>query len=100
MNQLAFDFEHATKHAASCCNGDCLHHVLMPNMAWACGGSITTKGGHIEFLSGWQNVTCPDCLTEGIGSIRRRSRWQQGRCVECGGPLSKKRVCVDCGVAE
>ena len=34
-----------------------LFHILMPCMAWACGGDIVTKGGHIEFLSGWENVT-------------------------------------------
>lgn len=53
-------------------------HVLMPNMAWACGGSILTKGGHIAFLSNWADVDCPACLAEGYDSIRTRTYLQQG----------------------
>ncbi|MCX6399246.1 MAG: hypothetical protein NTX33_04845 [Propionibacteriales bacterium] len=56
-----------------------LNHVLMPNMAWACGGNIVTKGGHIRFLDKWDEVTCPECIAEGVDSIRARTRRQQGR---------------------
>lgn len=73
-----------------------LHHILMPNMAWACGGSIATKGGHIEFLSGWDNVTCPDCLSEGRASIFLRSRRQQWRCTTCMESLDKDGNCKAC----
>jgi len=56
-----------------------LHHILTPNMAWACGGNIVTQGGHIEFLNCWHLVTCPDCLAEGRESISERTQRQQGR---------------------
>lgn len=56
-----------------------LRHILMPNMAWACGGDIVTKGGHIEFLNGWDKVTCPDCIALGRDSISKRTQAQQGR---------------------
>ncbi|WP_182379811.1 hypothetical protein [Nocardioides sp. WS12] len=56
-----------------------LNHILMPNMAWACGGNIVTKGGHIKFLNKWDEVTCPECIAEGRDAISARTRRQQGQ---------------------
>lgn len=55
-------------------------HVLMPNMAYACGGSILTKAGH--FTVGphlWDAVTCPGCRQQGHDALAAECREQQGR---------------------
>lgn len=55
-------------------------HVLMPNMAYACGGSILTKVG--TFVVGarpWSRVTCPDCVALGESTLLEESLAQQGR---------------------
>lgn len=56
-----------------------LTHILMPCMAWACGGDIVTKGGHIAFLDQLDRVTCPDCLALDPEELRSEQRRQQGK---------------------
>lgn len=97
MTQLAFDFntDKRTNHPNSLCPGDCTTHILMPNMAWACGGSIITKGGHIGWLHTYDKVTCPDCLSEGFQETQRRQRAQLGQCRDCGTRLNKRDQCPE-----
>lgn len=55
-------------------------HVLMPNMAYACGGSILTKRGHFTVgITTWDAVTCDDCRTTGEDVLRAEIRAMQGR---------------------
>lgn len=55
-------------------------HVLMPSMAYACGGSILTKRGHFTVgASEWSRVTCPDCRALGRDGLIEEQRAQQGR---------------------
>lgn len=54
-------------------------HVLMPNMAYACGGSILTKrGGFTVGTSLWQRVTCPVCRGLGRAFLATECKRQQG----------------------
>ena len=58
-------------------------HVLLPNMAYACGGSILTKQGSFTFLTTAENfdsqVGCPDCHAIGYDALLNEQRTQQGR---------------------
>lgn len=57
-------------------------HVLLPNMAYACGGSIQTKqGGFVVGAAGdnWARVGCPDCRAIGQDTILAEQQAQQGR---------------------
>jgi hypothetical protein len=56
-----------------------LTHVLQPNMAWACGGNIVTKGGHIGWLHEWETITCPECLAFDREELAAESAAMQGR---------------------
>lgn len=47
---------------------DHLWHVVMPNMAYACGQDILDPAGHGIIgpsLDRWERVTCPECLAPG-----------------------------------
>lgn len=77
MNETLFDLEPADDRAGS----EAATHVLMPNMAYACGGNILTKKGRFRVGANgdnWLSITCPDCLAFGQESITRESRRQQG----------------------
>jgi hypothetical protein len=61
-------------------------HVLMPNMVYACGGSILDdepkpQGGRRYQIGveDWSAVTCPDCLAFGEVDVRNMINRQQGR---------------------
>ncbi len=56
-------------------------HVLMPNMAYACGGSILTKqGGFVVGASGdFTLVGCPECRDLGQDALLAEQAAQQGR---------------------
>jgi hypothetical protein len=57
-------------------------HVLMPDMSYACGGSILTKrGGFRVGVAGdnWGKVTCRTCRSFGRDALRDESRAMQGR---------------------
>ena len=57
-----------------------IRHVLMPNMAYACGGSILTKRGHFTVgITTWDAVTCEECRAHGEDSLRAEMRAMQGR---------------------
>ena len=58
-----------------------LTHVLMPNMAYWCGGSILTKAGTFVVGVGgnWGQVTCPECRAGGKETIQAEIAAQQGR---------------------
>lgn len=103
MTQLAlFETEtpapaRAHRHARVCCDGSCLTHALLPNMAYACYETILTVGGHFEMGTvNFENVTCPGCREQGIANIQIRMRRQMGRCTRCRGTL-KRQTCTDCG---
>lgn len=55
-------------------------HVLMPTMAYACGGSILTAKGKSVFsaLTEWHAVTCQACLAIGQELIWRAAKRSQG----------------------
>ena len=63
-----------------------LTHVLMPNMAYTCGGSILTKRGTFVVGVGgtWDRVTCPDCRAVGLEQIQAEIAAQQGRQADVG----------------
>lgn len=72
MSETLFDFDPRA--------GDDTTHVLMPNMAYACGGNILTKRGHFTVgITTWEAVTCADCRTEGEPALRAECRAMQGR---------------------
>lgn len=102
MSQLAtlFDLEPTTRHARQCCEGTCDTHALMPNMAYACGETILTIGGHFEIgTNNYTAVTCTDCRAQGIERIRWRTRRQQDRCVLCCSPaIGDAAWCAGCEV--
>jgi hypothetical protein len=55
-----------------------LTHVLMPCMAYACGGDIVTKGGHFVFSPHERDqLTCPECLALDPGQLEVEMRRQQ-----------------------
>ena len=56
-------------------------HVLMPNMGYACGGSILTKQGGFMFLGpdNWHEVGCPECRGLGHAELLEEQHAQQGR---------------------
>lgn len=55
-------------------------HVLLPDMSYACGGSILTKRGHFTVgAHRWDEVTCPDCRVHGQDVLLEESRAMQGR---------------------
>lgn len=55
-------------------------HVLMPNMAYTCGGNILTVHGHVQVgVRDWSLVTCAECQAIGEQTIRDECRAQQGR---------------------
>lgn len=77
MNETLFDLEPADAR-----EGDpSLTHVLMPNMAYWCGGSILTKAGTFVVGIGgnWGQVTCPECRAGGKDAIQVEIAAQQGR---------------------
>jgi hypothetical protein len=54
-------------------------HVLMPCMAYACGGDIVSKGGHFQVgINDWSAVSCPDCRALDPDALRVEMRRQQG----------------------
>lgn len=55
-------------------------HVLMPTMAYACGGSILTTKGRSVFsaITEWDAVTCNGCRELGQELIWRSARHSQG----------------------
>jgi hypothetical protein len=54
-------------------------HVLMPNMAYACGGNILTKRGTSRCGPwSWDEITCPDCRALGREPLLREVARQQG----------------------
>ena len=60
--------------------GDDATHVLMPNMAYACGGNILTKRGHFTVgIMTWEAVTCAACREHGEATLRAEMRAMQGR---------------------
>lgn len=58
-----------------------LTHVLMPCMAYACGGDIVTKGGHFVFdpVGERGKVDCPECRALDPDALVVEMRRQQGR---------------------
>lgn len=55
-------------------------HVLMPNMAYACGGNILSKAGHFTCgAADWDFVTCPGCRAVGRDAVSVEVGRQQGR---------------------
>ena len=56
-------------------------HVLLPNMAYGCGGSILTKqGGFVVGAAGdFDRVGCPDCRAIGQAALLEEQAAQQGR---------------------
>jgi hypothetical protein len=59
-------------------------HVLMPNMAYACGLTVLDfRPGHARMIVGpseerWDTVTCPECRAPGREALAAQSRRQQG----------------------
>lgn len=59
-------------------------HVLMPNMAYACGLTVLDFApGHARMIVGpsadlWDTVTCRGCLAPGREALVAESRRQQG----------------------
>ena len=77
MSETLFDLEPADTR-----EGDpTVTHVLMPNMAYWCGGSILTKAGAFVVGVGgnWSQVTCPVCRAGGKETIQAEIAAQQGR---------------------
>jgi len=77
MSEALFDLEPADDR-----EGDPnVTHVLMPNMAYWCGGSILTKRGHfvVGVAGNWERVTCPECREAGPEVIQAEIAAQQGR---------------------
>ena len=77
MSETLFDLE-----AVDTREGDpTLTHVLMPNMAYWCGGSILAKAGTFVVGVGgnWGQVTCPECRAGGKEAIQAETAAQQGR---------------------
>lgn len=73
MSETLFDFDTREGDADA-------RHVLMPNMAYACGGNILTKRGVFTVgVSDWAKVTCPDCRAHGEAELRADIRAMQGR---------------------
>lgn len=57
-----------------------VRHVLMPNMAYACGGNILTKRGSFAVgINEWSAITCPECQAHGEETLRAEMRAMQGR---------------------
>lgn len=56
-------------------------HVLLPNMAYACGGNILTKTGGFMFLGAdnFAEIGCADCAAIGHDALLTEQRAQQGR---------------------
>lgn len=56
-------------------------HVLMPNMAYACGGNPLTKQGGFMFLGldNFAEVGCADCRAVGRDALFAEQRAMQGR---------------------
>ncbi len=50
-------------------SSDQIVHVVMPNMAYACGGSILDGGRIVIGPSRWAEVTCLDCLGCGQAAL-------------------------------
>lgn len=59
-------------------------HVLMPNMAYACGLTVLDfPAGQGRFVVGagedrWDDVTCPECRAPGRDALLADSRRMQG----------------------
>lgn len=54
-------------------------HVLMPDMSYACGGSILTKRGHFQVgINDWATIDCAECRHFGEQALRAEMRRQQG----------------------
>ena len=60
-------------------NGTADHtHVLMPSMAYACGGDIVSVGGHFQIgIKKWAKITCPKCRACDPDELRAEMRRQQ-----------------------
>lgn len=56
-------------------------HVLLPNMGYACGGSILDKQGGFLFLGlhNFAEVGCPECRAIGHDALLAEQKAQQGR---------------------
>lgn len=55
-------------------------HVLMPNMAYACGRNMLDHGGRFQTgINDWPAITCPECSTLDPDELRTEIRAQQGR---------------------
>lgn len=60
-----------------------LTHVLMPNMAYACGGNILSKAGRFQVgVHDWPAITCPACREAGRPALEHEIRAMQGRQAE------------------
>lgn len=75
MSETLFDLEPTDDRI-----GPDVTHVLMPDMSYACGGSILTKRGHFTVgAHRWDDVTCADCRVHGQDALMTESRAMQGR---------------------
>lgn len=70
--------QRARRDAREVCPGP---HVLLPNMSYACGGSILTKTGGFMFIGpdNFADIGCPDCAAIGHDELRTEVRRQQGK---------------------
>lgn len=61
-------------------SGPDVTHVLMPDMSYACGGSVLTKRGHFQVgISNWAAIDCNGCREPGESTLRLEIRAMQGR---------------------
>lgn len=75
VNETLFDLEPADERT-----GPDAAHVLMPDMSYACGGSILTKRGHFQVgIRDWAAIDCAECRQYGEDELRAEMRRQQGR---------------------
>jgi hypothetical protein len=78
VSDTLFDLEPVDEREGSARNT----HVLLPDMSYACGGSILTKRGHFRVGVGggnWAKVTCAECRSIGEDVLAAESRAMQGR---------------------
>ena len=74
-----------------------LTHVLMPNMAYACGRNIVDNGGHfhVGIPRKWDTITCPACRTFTPAELPGRHR-QTTAAATVNGPPDLEAVCGRC----